>query len=644
MNPREIASFTAAESAYQVDIFDNLLYVAGGNDGLIIWDVSDPVEPQPVGACNLDAWTTDFVVSDTIAYAVGYGEGLFVIDISDPTSPTEIANLDMSGQVSGLAVEGDYAYVSVHGYGMRVVDISDPVSPVLLGSIDMEDDCNEPAIAGDYAFLPTASGLAVIDISEPTTPTEVAFVTGITGYVQILGSRAYVSTYFNGESETRVIDISEPANPQHEATIPAPLGRFTLEGTRAYVPYGKKVYLFDFTEPLEPAMLGSYRAPGFYNGIQISGQYAFLADDEIGLRIFDISDPVAPELISSCELATGGGRIVVAGDYAYVCEWSDVFHVVDISDLTSPVCVGSTATPDMPWDFAVAGDYAYIACGDSGVFVVDISDPENPEGVSSIETPDMVFDVEVQANHAYAVGRQLNIYDISDPLSPVEAGYSATYRGMDIRVEGNIAYLAAASNGFELIFIGNPGNLVRLGRTDTIGEDNSVDLTGNYACVAFSDNIWPTQDPGIKIIDVSDPSNPIAAGYYRSQNVANRVVARGTYVYAAEGAFFTIYDISAAMPVDNNSRSLPTTVMLHPAYPNPFNPTATIRFDLPEASAVTLTIYNLQGQTVETLVNGQMLPGVHTVTFDGSRFSSGSYFYTLKTNDFVETKQMTLVK
>lgn len=92
------------------------------------------------------------------------------------------------------------------------------------------------------------------------------------------------------------------------------------------------------------------------------------------------------------------------------------------------------------------------------------------------------------------------------------------------------------------------------------------------------------------------------------------------------------------------SAPLPKEFALYQNFPNPFNPSSTIRFDLPIESEVCLTVYNVQGQAVETLVNGQMLPGVHTVTFDGSRFSSGSYFYTLKTNDFVETKQMTLVK
>ncbi|MBU0691005.1 DNRLRE domain-containing protein [bacterium] len=80
------------------------------------------------------------------------------------------------------------------------------------------------------------------------------------------------------------------------------------------------------------------------------------------------------------------------------------------------------------------------------------------------------------------------------------------------------------------------------------------------------------------------------------------------------------------------------------SYPNPFNPTATIRFELPVMSDVSLAVYNVAGQRIETLVEGQMQPGVHVVTFDGSRFSSGSYFYTLMAGEFVETRKMVLIK
>jgi hypothetical protein len=83
---------------------------------------------------------------------------------------------------------------------------------------------------------------------------------------------------------------------------------------------------------------------------------------------------------------------------------------------------------------------------------------------------------------------------------------------------------------------------------------------------------------------------------------------------------------------------------LHQNFPNPFNPSTEIRFDLVEKRVVTLNIYNATGQLVTTLVNGERPAGVNIVTFDASRMPSGLYFYTVKAGDFSATKKMLLVK
>lgn len=80
-------------------------------------------------------------------------------------------------------------------------------------------------------------------------------------------------------------------------------------------------------------------------------------------------------------------------------------------------------------------------------------------------------------------------------------------------------------------------------------------------------------------------------------------------------------------------------------YPNPFNPTTNIRFNLAKSVDVNLTVYNLLGQKVKTLIsNKKMGSGTHTVAFDASSLSSGVYFYRLTAGDFVSNKRMTLIK
>ena len=79
-------------------------------------------------------------------------------------------------------------------------------------------------------------------------------------------------------------------------------------------------------------------------------------------------------------------------------------------------------------------------------------------------------------------------------------------------------------------------------------------------------------------------------------------------------------------------------------YPNPFNPTTTIRFDIPEPSNVKLTLFNILGQEIKTLVNEFKESGIHTLNFDASDLNSGMYIYKLEAGSFTQTRKMTLVK
>ncbi|MEZ4762848.1 MAG: T9SS type A sorting domain-containing protein [Calditrichia bacterium] len=84
--------------------------------------------------------------------------------------------------------------------------------------------------------------------------------------------------------------------------------------------------------------------------------------------------------------------------------------------------------------------------------------------------------------------------------------------------------------------------------------------------------------------------------------------------------------------------------VLRQNYPNPFNPQTTIGFDIKTAAEVNLTVYNATGERVAELVNRQLPAGSYTATFDGKNLSSGVYFYSLRTGDFVATRSMVLLK
>ena len=89
---------------------------------------------------------------------------------------------------------------------------------------------------------------------------------------------------------------------------------------------------------------------------------------------------------------------------------------------------------------------------------------------------------------------------------------------------------------------------------------------------------------------------------------------------------------------------LPKEYNLFQNYPNPFNPVTNIQFDLPKEGLVTLKVYDLLGREVKNIVNEFKQAGSYIVSFNGSRLSSGIYFYRLEAGDFVQVKRMVLIK
>jgi hypothetical protein len=108
------------------------------------------------------------------------------------------------------------------------------------------------------------------------------------------------------------------------------------------------------------------------------------------------------------------------------------------------------------------------------------------------------------------------------------------------------------------------------------------------------------------------------------------------------GTIISTKDIS--LSVTNEHSSIPNEYKLLQNYPNPFNPTTKIIYEIVDKSYVSLTIYDILGKEVATLVNQEKPAGEYEVKFSGKDLTSGIYFYNLTAGNFRETKKMLLLK
>ncbi len=132
--------------------------------------------------------------------------------------------------------------------------------------------------------------------------------------------------------------------------------------------------------------------------------------------------------------------------------------------------------------------------------------------------------------------------------------------------------------------------------------------------------VMPT-GAGVSSIAVSSPRTGMISG------------ARGMVYYSSKGF----------VGVSETPR-LPDQPALYQNFPNPFNPSTTIRYALTKSSAVTLTVFNTLGQQIAVLVWGDQQPGCHEVQFDASALSSGAYLYRLKAGSYVQTRKFILLR
>jgi beta-galactosidase len=134
---------------------------------------------------------------------------------------------------------------------------------------------------------------------------------------------------------------------------------------------------------------------------------------------------------------------------------------------------------------------------------------------------------------------------------------------------------------------------------------------------------------------------------YQSMGLMKMDRATQKPVYAKlTAAYKKLLDKSEYITAVRNAETpaIPARFELEQNFPNPFNPSTVIRYNVPENSFVTITVCDVLGREVETLVNGQTIAGAHSAVWNSAGKPSGIYFYRIRSGNFADTKKMIVVK
>jgi hypothetical protein len=384
---------------------------------------------------------------------------------------------------------------------------------------------------------------------------------------------------------------------------------------------------------------------------------------------------------------TASSWVVIDSNYAYVIDSTNLL-ILNIADRTNPIFAGSLSIPGQPHRMDVKNGYAYLAAGDSGLQIVDATNPSNPHIVGTYSTEEPSLDIVADNNYAYLLDfSHMRILDISNPTMPNELGeidslfYTEGLSKKDCFIY--MIYWPRISDILYAVNVSDPYNPYTTSYINYVGEfslglnsygddlyqitswgiiiwdiSNQAYLPQFPAVILSLPNLtWISADGnfafasqgqgGLSIIERGDRDTAFVINNYDTPGNARHVVAKQAeflhyFIYVADNDSLQILSYFE-VGIDDD-QTVPTEFARISNYPNPFNPTTTIQFDLPKPSQVSHEIYDLLGRKIETLVNSKLGVGPHSVLWDGKDRSSGIYFYKIQAGDFTETQKMLLLK
>jgi hypothetical protein len=302
--PRLLSVIAPVSNAQAVVARDNLAFLATGDQGLRIVDLSDPARPVERGRGEGGrGWA--ILVDDTRAYICDGMPGdhrIRVFNITDADRPSAVTTFGLAeGICRDLVRDGTWLYVP-NEFGLEVFDVSNRDAPARVGAIrlpgsgvDATAGAVSIALAGTTAFVPNAiHGITTIDISDPRNPRVIGGWSSTDPPVHVFDVDVQGGFAFVGSGlptpELIVLDARDPARPVRTgaALLPEPGNQVIVRGTLAYVAAGASgVVVFDIGNPAAPREVERIATPGYANHLSFAGSRLLVAAGDGGLYVLE---------------------------------------------------------------------------------------------------------------------------------------------------------------------------------------------------------------------------------------------------------------------------------------------------------------------------------------------------------------------
>ncbi len=380
-----------------IGISGNYAYVptSGGQENkLFVLNIEDPVHPSLLNSIPIEssAWATA-ILADRLFVAAG-GRGMLEFDISSPDEPLLAGAWDTPGSMLDIALSGNYLYTAERFSEMRVFDLSDPSSPIFLPQSGVLPVGWRVKTFGKLLLQATNTGLGILDISDPSSPTPISEIEGRILDFTMKGEVAYLLIR---ENKLVIFNLEDPRFPMEisRSSIPAG-GASNIEINHGYAiitdsgcPFSSgcepQLLVVDIQDPVHPVVEGSLVLYGA-DELDVSAHHAFVMGRHL-LSIVDFSDPAAPFLESSFVLEPSGSSAVFSENGITTVVLYDSIVVLGTFFLDHPTLRKRMDLNTSITNAALSGGHLYVAAGANGLLIF------HDCRVESVEKPgDSAFD------------------------------------------------------------------------------------------------------------------------------------------------------------------------------------------------------------------------------------------------------------